>query len=78
MSSRKAKKKQNLSESLLARERMALKRKHRRTVFLNDRELALLNEYCRNNKVKSKSALIRRALIDRLLEEMGKNPPTLF
>ncbi len=72
------KKKSGLEPSFMAKERMALKRRHRKTVFLNDRELALLNEYCHANKVKSKSALIRRIVIEELLTQMGKNPPSLF
>lgn len=66
------------SFSFSQRERDALIRRHRQCVFLNDREKLLIDEYCRKNKVKSRSALIRKIVIERLLTDLGENPPTLF
>ncbi len=66
------------SVSFSQKERDALIRRHRQCVFLNDREKLLIDEYCRRNKVKSRSALIRKIVIERLLTDLGENPPTLF
>ena len=76
--SKKRKSNSSLSQSLRKREHDALVRRHRQVVFLNDREKALVEEYCRRNKEKSKSALIRKIVVERHLTELGQNPPTLF
>ena len=64
--------------SLLEKERKALRRHHRKVVFFNDREMALINEYCKSHKISSRSAMMRSIVIERILTDMGENPPTLF
>lgn len=63
---------------LLAREREALRRRHRQVVLFNDRELTLINEYCRRNNISAKSSMMRQIIIEKLLTDLGQNPPTLF
>lgn len=76
--SKNKKAKKGMDPMLIAKEKEALKRRHRKTVLFNDRENSLLEEYCVKNNVKAKSALIRRIVMERLLTEMGQNPPSLF
>lgn len=64
--------------SVRMREKEALRRRHRKVVLFNDREMALINSYCDKHNIKAKSALIRRIVIEKLLMEAGENPPTLF
>ena len=64
--------------SLLEKERKALRRHHRRVVFFNDREMALINEDCESHKIGARSAMMRSRVIERLLTGMGESPPTLF
>lgn len=62
----------------LAKEKAALKRKYRKTVFFNERELAALDVYCKRLKVTSRSAIIRKAVMKEVLKELGENYPSLF
>lgn len=67
-----------LSPDYQSKHRQLLKRTHRKTVLFNDREIALIDEYCRKYKVKSKSALIRQSVLRAVMEVFDQNPPTLF
>lgn len=62
----------------LLKQKAALKRKHRVSVLLNDKELETINEYCRRFKVSSRSALIRRSTMEQVLSSLNENHPTLF
>ena len=42
------------------------------------KELEAIDEYCRQFKVRSRSALIRQATMERVLEGLEENHPTLF
>ena len=52
------------------KQREALRRSHRK--------LAAIQEYCRRFKVGSRSALIRQAVMERVLRGLEENHPTLF
>lgn len=67
-----------VSAEKLSSERAALKRTHRVTVLFNERELAQLDEYCRMCKTTSRSVLIRKMVIEKVLEALDENHPTLF
>ena len=62
----------------LAKERAALKRCDRKTINFNQRELSVIEEYCRINKISAKGPMMRRIIMEKLLGEMGQNPPSLF
>lgn len=62
----------------LERQKAALKRNHRKTVLFNERELAVIDEYCKRFGVRSRSALIRQAVLERVLKTLDENHPTLF
>lgn len=53
-------------------------RKHKKSVLLNDKEIAVLNQYCEKYKVKNKSKLIRESLFTSILETFENDYPTLF
>lgn len=67
-----------MDPAYLDRQKDALKRKYRKSVFFNEPELTAIDEYCKRFKVSSRSALIRRAVMDHILSELDKNHPTLF
>jgi hypothetical protein len=56
----------------------AAKRKHRRTVLFNDKELAALEFYCSKYKVKSKTKFCREAIISTILKQFDEDHPKLF
>lgn len=62
----------------LERQRASLVRRHRKTVFFNDQELAAIDEYCRRFKVASRSALMRQATMNQVLSSLSETHPTLF
>lgn len=70
--------KSTIDPAFLRREREALKRKYRKAVLFNERELAAIDEYCRRFRVSSRSALIRQAVMERVLKNLEETPPTLF
>ena len=48
------------------------------TINFNQRELSVIEEYCRINKISAKGPMMRRIIMEKLLGEMGQNPPSLF
>lgn len=75
---RKSKKVQGVDPAYLEKQRASLKRTHRKSILFNEKELAAIDEYCRKFKVVSRSALIRQATMERVLEGLEENHPTLF
>ncbi len=55
-----------------------LKRKHRLTIYLNDRELRVFLRYCRKYGIKNKAQFIRQVVFTRILEDYDKDYPKLF
>ena len=72
------KNKAGIDPRYLDKERAALKRTIRKSVFFNKKELAAINEYCKRFGVRSRSALIRQAIMEHILKELDENHPTLF
>lgn len=64
--------------AFLEKQKAALLRTHRQVLYLNDKEMAAIDEYCRRFKVKSRASLLREAIMDRILSELEENHPTLF
>jgi hypothetical protein len=62
----------------LDKERAALKRTIRKSVFFNKKEVAAINEYCKVFGVRSRSALIRQVTMEYILKELDAAHPTLF
>lgn len=67
-----------VSPDFLDKQRASLKRTHRQVIYLNDQELAAIDEYCRQFKISAKSALYRQAIMERILAGLDENHPTLF
>ena len=62
----------------LDKQRASLKRIHRKSVLFNAQELAAIDTYCKRFKVSSRSALIRQAVMERVLTGLEENHPKLF
>ena len=62
----------------LRKQREQMLRKHPRKVLFNAMELAAIDEYCSRFKVKSRSALIRQATMERVMKGLEESHPTLF
>ena len=62
----------------IQRLRASLLRKNRQVIYLNDQEVAAVNEYCRRFGISYRSALYREAIMERVLDQLKKNHPTLF
>lgn len=78
MAKRKSNKVAGVDPAYFDKQREALRRNNRKTVFFNDKELAAIQEYCRRFKVSSRSALIRQSVMERVLRGLEENHPTLF
>ena len=62
----------------LDKQRASLKRIHRKSVLFNAQELAAIDTYCKRFKVSSRSALIRQAVMERVLAGLEESHPKLF
>ncbi|MBQ9893567.1 MAG: hypothetical protein IJM35_10490 [Bacteroidales bacterium] len=62
----------------LDRERESLLRRNRQVIYLNDKEMAAVDEYCSRFKVRARASLMREAIMDKILSELEENHPTLF
>jgi hypothetical protein len=62
----------------LDKQRASLKRIHRKSVLFNAQELAAIDTYCKRFKVSSRSALIRQAVMERVLSGLEESHPKLF
>ena len=62
----------------LSREKDSLIRRNRQVIYLNDKEMAAISEYCSRFKVNTKSVLFRQAIMEKVLKELDENHPTLF
>ena len=68
----------NVDPAYLDKQRASLRRIHRKTVLFNTQELAALDAYCKRFKVSSRSALIRQAVMERVLSGLEESHPKLF
>ncbi|MBR5300204.1 MAG: hypothetical protein IKU36_08155 [Bacteroidales bacterium] len=62
----------------LKKQKAALVRKHRQVIYLNDSEMAAIQQYCDKFRVSTKTVLFREAIMEKVLSELDDNPPTLF
>ena len=74
------KKSQHLSvdPAYYEKQRLALLRRHRQVIYLNDLERSAIDEYCRRFNTRARSALLRESIMERILSELEENHPTLF
>ena len=77
-----AKKKKNqgagIDPEYLKKQKAALVRKHRQIIYLNDSEMAAIQQYCDKFRVSTKTVLFREAIMEKVLSELDDNHPTLF
>lgn len=67
-----------VSPDYLDRQKESLRRTHRQVIYLNEPEMAAIDEYCKQFKISAKSALFRQAIMERILQGLDQNHPTLF
>jgi len=76
-----AKKKKNPSgvdPKYLEKQRISLLRTNRISILFNKQEIDAINEYCRRYKVSAKAPILREAIMERILEGLDEQHPTLF
>ena len=67
-----------VNPDIRSQEKRMLVRKYRQTVLFNEREISMINRYCKKFNVNSKSALYRKIILTHILEQLDKSNPTLF
>jgi len=72
-----AKKKKKNKEIVINRD-AALKRKHKATFLLNDKESDAVAAYCEKYKIGNKSKFMREAVMRVVMEQFLEDYPTLF
>ena len=75
---KKTSKKVSAKSAYIVRHRDELRRKHRQVIYFNDPEMAAIEEYCSRFQVRHRSALLRDAIMSRILEVLDQNPSSLF
>ena len=78
MARQKKKKSTGVDPEYLKKQRASLVRKHRQVIYLNDSEMAAINQYCEKFRVGTKAVLFRKAIMEKILSELDDNHPTLF
>lgn len=64
--------------AFLERQRASLVRKNRQVIYLNDKEMAAIDEYCARFNVRARAVLLREAVMEKVLSELDNSHPTLF
>ena len=75
---KKSKKYVGVDPLYLDRQRESLKRNHRKSVLFNSQEIATIDEYCKRFNVSSRSALIRKTVMEQVLSGLEESHPKLF
>ena len=75
---KKSKKYVGVDPLYLDRQRESLKRNHRKSVLFNSQEIAAIDEYCKRCNVSSRSALIRKTVMEQVLSGLEESHPKLF
>ena len=78
MARQKKKKNAGVDPEYLKKQRASLVRKHRQVIYLNDSEMAAINNYCERFRVETKAALYRKVIMEKILKDLEDNYPTLF
>ncbi len=55
-----------------------LPRKHRITIHLNDKEMQVLNNYCKKYNIENRSQFIRETVFASMLVKIEEDYPSLF
>lgn len=64
--------------AFIERHKASLLRKNRQVIYLNDKEMAAIDEYCARFNVRARSVLLREAVMEKILSELDNSHPTLF
>ena len=75
---KKRSKKHNLAPGFRSEEKARLVRNRRKTVFFNEKELSLIDQYCERFSIRNKSAFMRDIVISHILKQLDDNYPKLF
>ena len=78
MARKKKSKKHNLAPGFRSEERARLVRSRRKVILFNEREISLIDQYCKKFSVRNKSAFMRDIVISHILEQLDDNYPQLF
>lgn len=78
MAARKRRNIPNVDPDFLEKQKASLVRNYRQVILFNEKEMNAIDEYCRRFKIKSKSAMLRQAVMERILGDLDENHPTLF
>ena len=78
MARQKKKKTTGVDPEYLKKQRASLVRKHRQVIYLNDSEMAAINNYCEKFRIETKAALYRKVIMEKILKDLEDNYPTLF
>ena len=78
MAGKRRKNTSGIDPEYLKKQKEALVRRHRQVIYLNDSEMAAIQQYCDKFRVGTKAVLFREAIMEKILKELDDNPPTLF
>lgn len=71
-------KKHNLSPDFREKKRSELVHRNRKTILFSDKEISLIDQYCRKFSVKNKSSFFREIILAHIFSQMDDNYPKLF
>ncbi len=74
----KKKTSKGIDPEYLKKQKASLVRRNRQVIYLNDKEMEAISQYCDKFRVGTKSVLFREAIMEKVLKELDDNHPTLF
>lgn len=76
MAKKAAKKK--VEPDFQTRNRGELQHRHPKTILFSDKELSVIDQYCKKFSVRNRSAFFREIIISHILQQIDDNYPKLF
>ena len=61
----------------LKKQKASLVRRHRQVIYLNDKEMEAINQYCEKFRVGTKTVLFREAIMEKVLKELDRGVTAL-
>ena len=61
-----------------SKKRAELVHKYPKTILFSEKELSVIDQYCKKYSVKNKSSFFRDIIISHILEQIDDNYPKLF
>lgn len=75
---RKKRRKVAVPPDFQLKNRARMMHNHRKTILFSEKELSIIEQYCKKFSIKNKSAFFRNVILSHIMEQIDENYPKLF